>query len=138
MKELEIIGRAEIVSLPEYKHSGIHAKIDTGAYTSCIHCSHIKDIGNNQVQFVILDDSADHFTGEVHTSEIIKDVKVKSSNGQVEHRYLIKTTIELLGKEYPIFLTLTERMDMRYPILIGRRFLRNKFIVDVHIKNQKK
>lgn len=138
MKDLEIIGRAEIVGLPEYNHSGIAAKIDTGAYTSCIHCSHIKDIGNNQVQFIILDESSHNFSGEVHTSEIIKDVKVKSSNGHVEHRYLIKTRIKLLGKEYPIFLTLTERMDMRYPILIGRRFLRNKFIVDVHIKNQKK
>lgn len=138
MSELEIIGRAEIVNLPEYNLSGIHAKVDTGAYTSCIHCSHIEDLGNDHVRFIILDDSVHHFTGEEHISKIIKDVKVKSSNGQIEHRYLIKTKIQVFGKEYPILLTLTERMDMRYPILIGRRFLRNKFIVDVHVKNQKK
>jgi hypothetical protein len=61
--------------------------------------------------------------------------KVKSSNGIVQDRYKVKTSIILFKKKYAINLTLTDRDDMKYPILIGRNFLSKKFIVDVNQKN---
>ena len=61
--------------------------------------------------------------------------KVKSSNGIVQQRFKVKTTMLLFNKKYRINLTLSTRDDMKYPILIGRRFLNKKFIVDVSLKN---
>ncbi|HET8837809.1 MAG TPA: RimK/LysX family protein, partial [Flavobacteriaceae bacterium] len=55
---------------------------------------------------------------------------VKSSNGITQKRYEIRSTIQIFGKIYKISLTLSDRKEMRYPVLIGRKFLSNKFIVD--------
>ena len=61
---------------------------------------------------------------------------VKSSNGHVENRYKIKTDVVFFGKTYVINLTLSTRDDMKYPVLIGRQFLKKKFLVDVDLENQ--
>ena len=61
--------------------------------------------------------------------------KVKSSNGIVQHRYKVKTHVIVFSKKYSINLTLNDRDDMKYPILIGRKFLLKKFMVDVDLKN---
>ncbi|HDR52831.1 MAG TPA: peptidase, partial [Mariniphaga anaerophila] len=61
--------------------------------------------------------------------------RVKSSNGQVEERISIKTEIALFEKNYPIELTLTERTDMRHPVLLGRKFISKKFFIDTSRKN---
>jgi len=130
-----IIGRREYVS---FSHLGLHkieAKIDTGAYTSSIHCASI-DVDGDLVHCVFLDPDHPLYTGEKHTFEIFKSVIVRSSNGQEENRIMIQTTVELLGNEYPIRLTLTDRSNMNYPILLGRRFLRQKFLVDVTLIHQ--
>ena len=61
--------------------------------------------------------------------------QVKSSNGISEERFLIKTSIILFGKSLSIDLTLTERSDMKFPVLLGRKFLTGQFIVDTSLKN---
>ena len=53
-------------------------------------------------------------------------------------RYLIKTRICLFEQEYPIELTLSDREEMSFPILIGRKFLTHRFIVDVSKENLSK
>ena len=59
--------------------------------------------------------------------------RVKSSNGQVSIRYAIDTTIELFGETYPITVTLTNRSGMKFPMLIGRNFLRiHGFLIDLN------
>lgn len=67
---------------------------------------------------------------------------VKSSNGKTEERIFVKTVIELSNKRYEVELSLTDRKDMKYPMLIGRKFLQGHFIVDVslryqHLENEK-
>ena len=60
------------------------------------------------------------------------DVRVvKSSNGVSQARYRILTEIELFGKIYPIFLTLSDREEMKFPVLLGRKFLTKRFLVDI-------
>ena len=56
---------------------------------------------------------------------------VKSSNGAVQERIFIKTTLRLFGREYETELSLTDRKNMKYPMLIGRKFLEGRFVVDV-------
>ena len=60
---------------------------------------------------------------------------VKSSNGITEIRFLIATEINIFGQLFPIELTLTERNEMKFPILLGRKFLNKKFIIDTTKKN---
>jgi hypothetical protein len=56
---------------------------------------------------------------------------VKSSNGSTEERIFIKTVIELAGRRYKAELSLTDRASMKFPMLIGRKFLEKRFLVDV-------
>lgn len=81
-----------------------------------------------------------------HEKKIIMPVHqirhVKSSNGTIEERIFIKTTLELYGRRYRTELSLTDRKSMKYPMLIGRKFLEGRFVVDValtyqSLKNQK-
>lgn len=73
---------------------------------------------------------------------VSKIKKVKSSNGKSEDRIFVETVIELFGKKYKAELSLTDRKDMKYPMLIGRKYLQGRFLVDVslqyqHIENEK-
>lgn len=135
-KEKLIIGRIEIAHFPLLHIDHIEVKIDTGAYTSSIHCESIEKVDDKTVRCIFLYKNDEEFTGEPIDFEIVKETVVKSSNGLSEKRFMIKTKIGILGREYEIFLTLTDRGDMKYPVLIGRKFLAKKFIVDVTRKNQ--
>ncbi|MGB1518080.1 MAG: ATP-dependent zinc protease, partial [Crocinitomicaceae bacterium] len=112
-----------------------NAKIDTGAYTSSLHCSEIL-VEKDKVKFIVLDDEHPSFEGKWFCLPIEKYTVVKSSNGYKEERVVVKTTILLLGEEFDVFLTLTNRKDMKYPVLLGRKFLKDKYIVNVSLKHQ--
>ena len=58
---------------------------------------------------------------------------VKSSNGEIQYRYVVQSNIRVFGKIFKISLTLSSREDMRFPVLIGRKFLTKKFIVDTEL-----
>ena len=131
VRELDVIGRKERVNFPGLQLKGVVVKIDSGAYTSSIHCSKIIREDGNKVSCVFLEPGTPGYTGEMLSFDIEREVIVKSSNGTGEKRSMIRTRIELFGKEYEIYLTLTNRNDMRYPVLLGRRFLKGKFLIDV-------
>lgn len=131
MSELRTIGRSAYADFPELGLNCVDTKIDTGAYTSSMHCSLIEKTAKNTVRFTPLDEGHHSYKGKTHELPIEKETNVKSSNGFTEMRYVVKTKIELMEQVYTIFLTLTNRGDMKYPVLIGRRFLAKKFIVDV-------
>lgn len=137
---MKIIGRKERAGFPEIDLPNVTVKIDSGAYTSSIHCSEIIREDNNRVSCVFLDPGTKGYTGKMFTFDVVKEVIVKSSNGTGEKRCMIRTKIDVLGDNYVIYLTLTNRNDMRYPVLIGRRFLSGKFLIDVskRISNKKK
>lgn len=61
---------------------------------------------------------------------------VKSSNGTIQERIFIKTTLKLFNQQYETELSLTDRASMKYPMLIGRKFLEERFIVDVSLTYQ--
>lgn len=128
------IGRIDKASFPLLELQNIEVKIDTGAYTSSIHCKNVV-IENNYLKCKFLDPQHPAY----HEKEFIfdtYDVKViKSSNGQSQARYRILTDIILFGKTHPIYLTLSDREELKYPVLIGRNFLTKKFIVDINATN---
>ncbi|TCK67625.1 hypothetical protein DFQ05_1404 [Winogradskyella wandonensis] len=131
----QLLGRVDKIDFPKLNLYHIDVKIDTGAYTSAIHCSHIKEI-DGKLHCIFEHEGHPNFK----TEEIIFDnytyTDVKSSNGVKENRFKIKTDVIFFGKTYKINLTLSTRDDMKFPVLIGRQFLKKKFIVDVDLENQ--
>ncbi|MGB3619452.1 MAG: RimK/LysX family protein [Catalinimonas sp.] len=133
-----LIGRADEIDLPELGLEGIAAKVDTGAYTSSIHCSEVKLLehdGRPVLSFHILDeDHADLAQREFRT-EAFDRKQVRNSFGHVEERFAIRTQLYIFGQTFPTVFTLSNRADMRYPVLLGRKFLNGRFVVDPVKKN---
>lgn len=129
MVERITLGVVEPVSLPEMGGLTVRAKIDTGAYTGALHCTKIRveeDKKGKVLYFVPFGQN----TMEVSKRDFSRR-SVTSSNGLLQKRYFIKTIVKIRGKNYPIVLSLADRSEMRRPLLIGRKFLRqNKFLVD--------
>lgn len=133
-----LIGRRDRIDLPELGYTNIRAKIDSGAFGSVIHCSHIEVIHKDDkdlLSLVLLDASYPGFREKLYYFESYKDKLVKNSSGDAEHRYSIQTDVVIFGKRIKTDFTLTDRSRMKYPILLGRKFLRQGFIVDVTLKN---
>jgi len=128
------LGRKDRADFPQLGLENIDIKIDTGAYTASIHCHHIEEIsrdGNRLIRFRLLDPSHPKYHERIFTSADYREKLVKSSFGTTEKRFVIKTNIVLFGEELPVELSLTERGEMKYPVLIGRKLLKGRFIVDV-------
>ncbi|MDB9720950.1 RimK/LysX family protein [Winogradskyella sp.] len=131
----KVLGRVDKVNFPELKLNTIDVKIDTGAYTSCIHCSKIRE-EDNKLYCIFESKGHPNFKSEEIVFNTYTYTDVKSSNGHRENRFKIKTNVVFFGKTYKINLTLSTRDDMRFPVLIGRQFLSKKFIIDVDLENQ--
>ncbi|MGM0945856.1 MAG: ATP-dependent zinc protease [Bacteroidota bacterium] len=130
----KIIGRKERISLPELGLKLIWAKVDTGAYTSSVHAENIREEvreGKKVLVFEALLPGHKGFTGRQVVFENYREKKVKNSFGQAEVRYLIETIMELAGEKFTAEITLTDRSSMKNAILLGRKILRNRFLVDV-------
>ena len=131
----KIIGRTDKVDFPQLQLLDIDAKIDTGAYTSSIHCKEIKEV-DQILECRFLDPTHPEYNDKKFTFKNYDITAVKSSNGKVEIRYAIRTKITVFNKTHPITLTLSSRDDMRFPVLIGRKFLSGKFLVDPQLEDQ--
>lgn len=130
----KIIGRKERISLPKLGLKLIWAKVDTGAYTSSVHAENIREEvreGKKVLVFEALLPGHKGFTGRQVVFENYREKKVKNSFGQAEVRYLIETIMELAGEKFTAEITLTDRSSMKNAILLGRKILRNRFLVDV-------
>jgi hypothetical protein len=124
-----IIGRKDIADFPELGFNQVQVKIDTGAYTSSIHCKSI-EVKDSKLYCIFLDEKHPEYSKETHSFDNFKTIRVKSSNGLSQQRYEIKSKIKLFNKIYSISLSLSDRKDMRIPVLLGRKFLNPKFVVD--------
>jgi ribosomal protein S6--L-glutamate ligase len=126
------VGRFEKVDLPELGLFSMDAKIDTGADGSSIHCHNIElDKGKKTVTFNLLDPSHLDYNEKKITMPVHRMRWVTSSTGHREYRVYIKSSIVVLGESYEIELSLTDRTTMKFPMLLGRKFLHNRFLVDV-------
>jgi len=129
-----IIGRIDKADFPELGLNNIAIKIDTGAYTSSIHCKDIHE-KNGMLYCNFLDKEHPDYNRKSLVFNTYETIKVKSSNGIAEKRYEINSSIKIFGKVYKISLSLSDRKEMKFPVLIGRKFLNSKFIVDPQLKD---
>ncbi|MDD9899268.1 MAG: RimK/LysX family protein [Candidatus Melainabacteria bacterium] len=138
-KEKLTIGRSERIDLPELKLYDLNAKIDTGAYGSAIHCHHIEVVkirGKEVLRFDLLDPSHPHYEKKFFRFRNFKIKRVRNSFGQTEKRYTIQAKVKIGQRLLNTEFSLTDRSEMKYPVLIGRKFIQQGFIVDVTKRNQ--
>ena len=135
MKEQQsrIIGWREWVSLPELGIDHIKVKVDTGARSSSLHAfdvEYYKSAGKEFVKFKVHPEQRNTRKTSLCRAKILEFRNIKSSNGQVQRRPVILTKIEMLGEKWPIEITLTNRDEMGFRMLLGRESFRKKFLVD--------
>ncbi|HEX8429156.1 ATP-dependent zinc protease [Hymenobacter sp.] len=135
-----ILGRLELVDFPKFQLWGVEAKVDTGAYTSSIHCSDIQVVTGPdrqpRLRVLLLDPSHPNFDGTVMEFPEFSLRNIKSSNGEMQERYVIQAALRIFGEDFDTEFSLSDRSDMKYPVLLGRRLLRHgHFVVDVARRN---
>lgn len=122
--------KKETIAILDLELFDLDAKVDTGADSNALHCDEI-EIKNGFVHFVLLDEVHPSYHGKKMSMPLYKVKKVRSSNGELQERPSIKVIVDFFGKRYKTIISLTNRADMKYPMLIGRKFLSGKFLVDV-------
>jgi len=127
-----IIGRVEKISFPELGIRNVHAKIDTGADVSSIWATGVHE-ENGTLRFKLFGKKSPHYTGKEieFTSPHYLLTRIASSFGHRELRYVVKLQINLGGRIIVGTFTLADRSKKTYSILIGRKLLNRKFLVDV-------
>lgn len=131
---MKILGRYDRVDLPELGLTNIHAKIDTGAYTCTLHCAEASVL-DGRLEFVLLDQEHPEFTGMKFVFDKFEEREIRNSFGEVERRFVISTSIRIFNEEITAEFSLTNRGSLKFPVLIGRKILRDRFLIDVKQKN---
>ena len=136
MRLKKLIGRSDKVDIPELHLFDLDAKVDTGAYTSAIHCHQIKVVkkgGKRMLHFVLLDPAHPAYNEKALYFDKFARRTIKNSFGQSEKRYIIKTIVEIFGKPIKTEFSLSNRGSLKFPVLLGRKFLQGRFYVDVSV-----
>ena len=128
-KRLDIIGSTEYVDVAHIK--GIPAKIDTGADSSSIWASHIRVTKDGVLHFRLFDESSPFYTGKSFKRKDFRVAVVRNASGHEQIRYRTHLILKLKGRRIKVLFNLSNRSNNNFPILIGRRSIVNKFLVDV-------
>lgn len=133
LNKLPSMGWREWVSLPELGIERIKAKIDTGARTSALHAFSLQPFeenGQSRITFQL--HPLQHNTENIITctADVIDRRPVTDSGGHTEERFVIMTPLAIAGQLWPIEITLTERENMLFRMLLGRSALRKRFVVN--------
>lgn len=130
---LVVIGWREWVGLPELKVRHVKAKIDTGARSSSLHAFDMETYFENDVERVRFSIHPVQRRDDLHIEAdvpILERRHVRSSNGNVSERIVIRTALEILRRRVMVDLTLANRDSMGFRMLVGREAIRNRFLVD--------
>ncbi len=135
MEEKTIIGRSEYIDLPSFNMYAVPAKIDTGAYRGALHCRDIRLSPDGKVlYFRLLDERHPEYSDQEQALTDFGVVRVRNTGSDWQNRYKIKIEVVIAGQSILTEMTLTDRADMRFPVLIGRKALKKRFLVNVSKK----
>lgn len=133
LSQKQIVGWREWVGLPELGLPAVEAKVDTGAKTSSLHAFAMdvfEEDGQKRVCFGVHPLRQNLKLEVFACADVIDERVIVSSNGQEEHRVVIRTPLTLSGQTWPVEITLTDRSSMRFRMLLGRQAMRGRLLVD--------
>lgn len=133
-KNLTYIGINLLIDFPVLGIKNVPAKIDTGADSSAVWATQIKE-DNGELSFVLFDTDSPHYTGETIKVHEFTKVRVKNSFGTEETRYKVKFTVQIANRKIKAGFTLANRGNNSFSVLIGRKTLHGKFLIDVSHKH---
>ncbi|MCB2109078.1 MAG: ATP-dependent zinc protease [Rhodobacteraceae bacterium] len=129
----KVLGWREWVELPGLKVGRIKAKLDTGARTSALHAFNVKPYtkyGAAHVRFDVHPVQRKKKPSVRCRALVIDHRTITNSGGDREERLVIRTKIKIGKETFPIELTLTDRDEMGFRLLLGRQALRRRYVVD--------
>lgn len=130
---LPIIGWREWVGLPALGITSIKAKVDSGARSSSLHAfdiRHFEKDGEQYVRFCVHPYQRKTDSVVETEAKVLEFRSIRSSSGEASERPVIVTDVELLGVTWPVELTLANRQEMSFRMLLGREAFRKRFLVD--------
>lgn len=133
MTEKQALGWREWLALPDFGIDYIKAKIDTGARTSALHAFYLEPFTRDDESWVRfgIHPRQGSLKEVVHCeARVIDQRTVTDSGGHKETRFVILTTVKLGEQEVAVEMTLTDRENMRFRMLLGRTAMRGQFLVD--------
>lgn len=133
LESVPVLGWREWLALPDFGIDAIKAKIDTGARTSAVHAFDIRPFtkkGVPWVSFVLRPRQRAREPSVECTAPVVDERRIRSSNGQQELRYVIETEARVGDVSWPIELSLADRDELGFRMLLGREAVRRLFLVD--------
>lgn len=127
--DLPIIGSIALVSIGGREN--VPAKIDTGADSSSVWVSHLRVDKDGILKFRFFGENSPFYNGKVVKRKEYKVAVVRSATGQEQIRYRAYFTVGIGGRKIKMLLNLSDRGNNNFPVLIGRRSISGKFLVDV-------
>lgn len=128
-----VLGALEKCDLPDIGIFNLVVRVDTGAATSSLHVENVVEFKKGKERYIHFDIHPDVYDVEKitrHTAKVEAMRRVKSSTATRERRFLIETTFVIGEYSWPIHITLTDRSEMTYLMLLGREAMSNKLLVD--------
>jgi hypothetical protein len=132
-QKLPVIGPSALVSIG--KRVDIPAKIDTGAEASSIWASHIRINKDGVLKFRLFGEGSPFYNGKVFKRTDYKVATIRSAMGEEQIRYCVYFPVKIGGRKIRVLFSLANRSKNSFPILIGKRTLQGKFLVDVSLPN---
>lgn len=127
---LEVIGRNALVTFNGIA-KGVPAKVDTGADSSAVWATNVRVDEDHHLHFTLFGEGSPYYTGEEIVTDNYSVASVRSSSGHTQIRFRATLPVKIAGRRINVRFTLADRHRNAYPILIGRRTLARRFVVDV-------
>lgn len=132
-RDKRTIGWREWVQLPDLGVVEVKAKVDTGADSSSLHAFNLERFDREGVPYVRFRVHPRRRSAKSVVeceAELIGEKKVRNPGGRIESRPVIRTRVVVAGEEIEALVNLTSRDEMGFRMLLGRRTIRNRFVVD--------
>jgi len=134
---LPVIGRNVLVDIIGHAEN-VPVKVDTGADSSAIWATNIRVSKKGTLSFTLFGEGSKYYTGEVIKRKAYRVAIVRSSNGQEQIRYRTEIPMRIAGKRVRAAMFLSDRSLNHFPMLLGRKTINKKFLVDVSVKEYEK